>query len=128
MRMHRAQIITEATFRDFAKLGEVIAKLLEMPNVQIADLNWRITDKTRNSLRSESRKLALSDAIQAAKDYGEVIDKIFEVENVNDRSRFGYYDDVRYCTKGDDHKLRELDVTPQDIKLLHEVDVVFRAD
>jgi hypothetical protein len=62
-RWHDARVSIEATFRDFAKLAEVATKLLAMPNVQVDDLNWELTNDTRKSLRSECRKSALQDAI-----------------------------------------------------------------
>jgi len=72
-RQYHASSSFEVIFRDFEKLGDVASSLFAMPHVDITSISWRLTDETRESLGSETRKAAMLNAIQKARDYAEVI-------------------------------------------------------
>ncbi|KAL2364304.1 hypothetical protein RJZ56_002735 [Blastomyces dermatitidis] len=60
-----------ATFRDFAKLGEIASQLFMMPFVEVRAVNWRLMDVTAEKLAKEARKKPLMDAIEKANDFAE---------------------------------------------------------
>lgn len=72
-RVYFATSSFEIIFCDFNKLSEIAGKLVAHPNVEIDSIDWRLTDDTKKALGSESRKLALRDAIGKANDYVNVI-------------------------------------------------------
>ncbi|RJE24936.1 hypothetical protein PHISCL_02768, partial [Aspergillus sclerotialis] len=80
-RVYYAQVNINANFRDFGKLSQVAAELLALPNVEISGIDWQLTKPTRKALGSESRKLAMLDAVEKARDYAEVVGReVFAVE------------------------------------------------
>lgn len=124
--VYYAQVNLEATFRDFTKLGEVTGKLLGESNIEISGIDWRLADETRNSLGSESRKLAMLNAMEIARDYSEVIGREVTAVEVNDGfSRRGV---ARMALAGSAPGPQILDLTPQKIELSHEVGVKFRGE
>lgn len=72
-RVHHATSSFEVIFRDFSKLSEIAGKLVAHPKVEIDSIEWRLTDATKKALGSESRKLAIRDAVHKANDYAEVV-------------------------------------------------------
>ncbi|KKA20197.1 hypothetical protein T310_5766 [Rasamsonia emersonii CBS 393.64] len=72
-RQYEVSIKIEALFRDFDKFGQICSQLVSTPYVEIASINWRLTDETRKALESEARKLSLLDAIEQARDYSEIV-------------------------------------------------------
>ncbi|EEQ87380.2 uncharacterized protein BDCG_02500 [Blastomyces dermatitidis ER-3] len=74
-----------ATFRDFAKLGEIASQLFMMPFVEVRAVNWRLMDVTAEKLAKEARKKPLMDAIEKANDFAETVHReVFPVE-INDQ-------------------------------------------
>jgi hypothetical protein len=70
-RKYWARTDFELEFRDFGKMGAVTTQLLAMPNVSISNTRWRLTEKTKESLGSQSRKEAVQDAMAKARDFAE---------------------------------------------------------
>lgn len=70
---HRGNLSLVAVFRDFAKMSEVVGKLVGYANVDINSIGWELTEATQKALSSESRKEAIRDAVQKANDYTDVI-------------------------------------------------------
>ncbi|PIG69420.1 hypothetical protein AARAC_005256 [Aspergillus arachidicola] len=71
---HRARVYTartnfEVKFRDFSKLGEFVSDVAKDPLVSVRDVDWQLTDDTKQQLGQECRKLAVWDALAKAKDY-----------------------------------------------------------
>lgn len=126
--VYYAQVSIEATFRDFAKLGEVAGKLLGQPNVEISGVDWRLTDGTKNSLGSQSRKLAMLNAIEIARDYSEVIGREVFAVDIDDGFSGRNRGVARMALAGSGPGPQVLDLTPQDIELSHEVAVKFRGE
>src|SRR5436190_14404406 len=85
-RQYYASSSFQVIFRDLDRLGEMASVLFAMPHVQIGSIQWRLTDQTRESLSTQSRKEAMLDAIQKARDYAEVVGRDvvpIEVADVN---------------------------------------------
>lgn len=59
-------------FSDFGVLDKLATQFSAMENVKIQKIEWRLTDKTLEEMRSVARRRAAKDAIQRAKDYAEV--------------------------------------------------------
>ncbi|KLJ06827.1 hypothetical protein EMPG_17679 [Blastomyces silverae] len=77
-----------ATFRDFAKLGQIASGLFMMPFVEVHSIDWRLTDATAAELAKEARKKALLDAIEKASDFAQTVNReVFPVE-INDRGEY----------------------------------------
>lgn len=70
-RKYSASVSFEVEFHNFAKLSTVTSQLLAMPNVSIYSTIWRLTEKTKKSLGSQSRKEAVQEALTKAKDFAE---------------------------------------------------------
>lgn len=88
-KQHHASVSFEAIFRDFETLGRIATSFLAMPHVDITRIEWRLTDPTQTKLVSKSRKAALLDAIEKAKDYAEVVQReVIPVEITENGSSF----------------------------------------
>jgi uncharacterized protein YggE len=85
---YRASTTFEVRFADFEKLSVACADLSRMQHVAIRSLVWSLSDGTRASLASESRRQAVADAVVKAKDYGKAFgkDKITPLEITDERS------------------------------------------
>jgi len=89
-RQYNANVRFEVIFKDFTKLGEVIATLFNMPHVEIEGTEWRLTDATKAGLGSDSRKAAMQDAVAKARDYAEVIGReVAAVEILDELTTYG---------------------------------------
>ncbi|KAL9106039.1 MAG: hypothetical protein Q9227_008882 [Pyrenula ochraceoflavens] len=60
-------------FQDFKLLGEIATALASMPNVDVPNISWRVTDATREALGSQARKEAVQDAVTKARDFASVV-------------------------------------------------------
>ncbi|BCR91371.1 SIMPL domain-containing protein [Aspergillus chevalieri] len=130
-RVHYAQLRFEATFREFKKLSEVAGRLSAYPNVAISNIDWRLTDETKQELGSKTRKLAMKDAIQKAFDYAEVIGREVNPVEITDMESPGlhsprYMAAMAACPMEDERE--ELDLTPQDVELTSSIQVNFRGE
>ena len=138
-RVYHAQVNINAYFRDFGKLSEVVAQLLALPNVEISGITWQLTKPTRKALGSESRKLAMLDAVERARDYADVVGReVFAVE-IDDEPRSGPsagYQMMMMQQRAPQMPIGYagnqgeggLDLTPQNIDVAHSVQVKFRGE
>jgi len=83
-RVYYATSSFEVVFYDFKKLSEIVGKLVAQPKVEINSIEWRLAEATKKELGSESRKLAMRDAIDKANDYAEVIGREVVAVEIND--------------------------------------------
>jgi uncharacterized protein len=72
-RLFFARTSFEIKVRDFERLGSLATTLSTMPLVSIRHVEWRLTDATKASLASESRREAVRDAVVKARDYAAVL-------------------------------------------------------
>lgn len=135
-RVYYASSSFQVIFRDFARMSQVAGKLVAFPKVEIESVDWRLTEETRKSLGSASRREAMLDAIRKAKDYAEVIGcEVVAVEitdeehgspgrprNLVHTRRVAAY--ASFTTDEDDEPL---DLTPQQIEYTGAVQVRFEA-
>ncbi|KAJ5126775.1 hypothetical protein N7448_007554 [Penicillium atrosanguineum] len=141
-RVHHATSSFEVIFRDFGKLSEVAGKLVAHPKVEIDSIDWRLTDATKKALGSESRKLAIRDAIHKATDYAEVIGQEVVAVEITDggsashvRARYMAAAPAPARARGlfgaspqmEDEADTALDLNPQQIEFTGVVDVKFEA-
>lgn len=68
-RRYTANSSVDLTFNEFSKMGSMASTLSQIEFVSISSLDWRLKDKTRASLGSQSRRNAVRDAIVKAGDY-----------------------------------------------------------
>ncbi|KAE8373952.1 hypothetical protein BDV26DRAFT_270905 [Aspergillus bertholletiae] len=68
-RVYTARTSFEVKFQDFSKLGEFVSDVAKDPLVSVRDVDWQLTDDTKQQLGQECRKLAVLDALAKAKDY-----------------------------------------------------------
>jgi uncharacterized protein YggE len=85
---YRASITFEVRFADFEKLSAACADLSRMAYVSIRSLNWSLSEGTRASLASESRRQAVADAVVKAQDFGKAFNKdnVTPVEITDEKS------------------------------------------
>jgi uncharacterized protein YggE len=86
-RQYYASSSFEIIFRDPDRLGQTASILFAMPHVEITSIQWRLTDETRASLRSQSRKEAMLDAIRQARDYAGVVGREVVPVEITDGSQ-----------------------------------------
>src|SRR5271155_472894 len=72
-RLFFARTSFEIKARDFERRGSLATPLSTMPLVSISQVEWRLTDATKASLASESRREAVKDAVVKARDYAAVL-------------------------------------------------------
>ena len=60
-------------FADFKVLGGVCADLAEIPHVLIQGISWVLTDETKATLVTQSRTLAVEDAVAKARDFAAAV-------------------------------------------------------
>ncbi|KAL9014186.1 MAG: hypothetical protein Q9173_001149 [Seirophora scorigena] len=80
---------SEAMFRNFANLGELIGMLFRMPHFEVYGTGLRLTPATINSIGCESRKAAMKNAVQKAQDYAGALERnpvMIEVTNAGSLS------------------------------------------
>ncbi|KAL8833021.1 MAG: hypothetical protein Q9170_004567 [Blastenia crenularia] len=121
-----------AIFRDFTKLGEVTSSLLRMPYVEVAKTQWRLTDATLESLGSESRKMAMQDAIKKAGDYASVLGRTpvaIEVSDSGARYYGGASQELAHTRGGTSgSQIEGMTLEPEDVKVMTGIDVKFQAN
>ncbi|KAJ5872723.1 uncharacterized protein N7529_005076 [Penicillium soppii] len=129
---HHATISFTAVFHEFEAMGKAVSGLLAIPKVEIKSIDWSLTDETGKKLSSETRKLALRDAIQQADDLSEVLGRNVGVVEIFDA---GYSSPPmrRYMMAAadfsDDSRSEPLalDLTPQEIDVETSLQVTFEA-
>ncbi|KAJ5288222.1 hypothetical protein N7478_003908 [Penicillium angulare] len=141
-----AQSSFQAKFRNLATLSQVTGKLVTYPLVDINSIEWCLTDETQQNLSSESRKLAIRNAIEKANDFAEVVGRAVvpvEIDGGEQRSfqqavqqmpRYmmqqmasvqGQYLEMSSTSVADDNGA--LNMSPQDIRYTGSVQVRFAA-
>jgi uncharacterized protein YggE len=142
-RVHHATSSFEVIFRDFNKLSEIAGMLVAHPKVEIDSIEWRLTDDTKKALGSESRKMAIRDAVRKANDYAEIIGQEVVAVEVSDggstshvraRQMFGappVRERARIYTSSSPGMASEedtsLDMNPQQIEFTGSVHVRFES-
>ena len=129
-RLYSVSTSFRVIFCDFDKLADVASTLLITPHVSIENTTWRLTDDTYASLASESREMAMRDAVQKAEDFADVIGR--EVLAVEIK-HLGL--SARPRTKQSAREMGEpplgaaligrLALEPEDVELSSSVEVVF---
>jgi uncharacterized protein YggE len=107
-----------------------------MQHVSISSIEWRLTDATRSSLASQSRREAVKDAVVKAKDYAAVLvrGKPEAVEVMDGSGHFDGYvpGQMRMAAHGgafaQQRQGEVLDFEPESIQLNSTVTVKFIAD
>lgn len=135
-RVYHASSSFAVIFRDFSKMGEVVGKLVALPKVEVNSIDWRLTDETKKALGSQSRKEAMCDAINKAKDFADVIGREVVAVKVEDGGS-GSYGNVTHQPRRrmlyaasaalDDDDTDALDLTPEQIRYTGSVQVDFQA-
>jgi uncharacterized protein len=128
----------EIKVRDFERLGSLTTTLSTMPLVSIGQVEWRLTDATRASLASESRREAIKDAVIKARDYATILcrGKPEAVEVSDGNGNFGSYGQgfrSRVAVHGGGHGNGQqedeiLDLEPESVQLDTTVTVKFLAE
>lgn len=137
-RVYHAEVKISANFRNYTTLSEFTATLLCLSNIEILGIDWQLTAPTKKSLGSESRKLAMLDAVEKARDYAEVIGREVVAVEVKEPSswEFGYGRPAAMLPQmpqmpggsAGGGAEKGLDLTPQNIELKHTLQVKFRGD
>ena len=60
-------------FKDFAELGTFATMVSTMEFVMVQNISWELTDATKTSLGTKSRKEAIKNAMHKANDYSEAL-------------------------------------------------------
>lgn len=136
-RVHTATSSYSAIFRNFAKLGDVVGNLMTHPHVSIDRVEWKLTDATIKSLHSESRTLAMENAIEKAEDYARVVGRKVFAREINDSDHGNQVamlqqqqmarSAVYGSGVGPSHD-SSVDMTPQDIRYTGRVTVKFESE
>lgn len=137
-RLFFARTSFEIKVRDFERLGSLATTLSTMPLVSISQVEWRLTDATKASLASESRREAIKDAVVKARDYAAVLGRgTPEAVEVSDgNGNFGSYahgfrSRVAAYGGGDGRGQQEseiMDFEPESVQLNTTVTVKFLAE
>jgi uncharacterized protein YggE len=130
-RKYSASASFELEFHDFAKLSTVTSQLLAMSNVSIYSTIWRLTEKTKKSLGSQSRKEAVQEALTKAKDFAEAAGyksvKPFEItDGYSGKEYTGDVPGIGKVVRGDDDTA--LSSVPEEIHLRSNVTVKLYAE
>lgn len=140
-RVHTATSSYSVIFRNLAKLGDVVGKLMTHPHVSIDRVEWKLTDATIKSLHSESRTLAMENAIEKAEDYARVVGRKVFAREINDSAHGNQVamlqqqqqqfqmarSAVHGSGVGPSHD-GSVDMTPQDIRYTGSVTVKFESE
>lgn len=129
-RVFTANTAFEVEFRDFNKLGAVVTQLLAKPNVNINNTTWRLTEQTKDSLGSQSRRRAVLDAVTKAKDFADAAGckEIRPVDITDGYSSVEYASDMPQRGKQfDGADGSQLSFAPEDVQLRANVSIKFYA-
>lgn len=72
-RTYGARTHLDIRFRDFSRLGSMTNMLSTTPLVSIKGVTWNLTEETEALLAVQSRREALEDAVQRARDFADVV-------------------------------------------------------
>ncbi|MCJ1229623.1 hypothetical protein MMC12_006292 [Toensbergia leucococca] len=133
-RKYEASTQFEVIFRDFDRLGQVATTLLTMPHAEIKSTSWRLTDETMESMGSESRQMAMRNAVQKATDYADVVGrKVVAVEITDQYSSTRGRATQSLGRSGErgtktSVSVNSLVLKPEDVELSASVDVRFVSE
>jgi len=129
-RKYSANTSFELEFRDSTQLSSVTTQLLAIPNVSIYNTTWRLMEKTKKSLGSQSRKEAVHEALAKAKDFAEAAGyrsvKPFEI--TDGYSGEEYRSEVPAGKMVGGNEDTALSFVPEEIQLRSSVTVKFSAE
>lgn len=126
-------------FSDFAVLNKLATQFSAMENVRIQRIDWNLTDRTYDSIKSGARKLAAEDAMQRAYDYAAVFAGVAKeevgkkVRAVHVKESNSYYQSTRpqlhygKMMRGAKVASHELQFQPEDVRLQVNVDGRFEV-
>jgi len=125
----------EAKFQHFGDLGRFATTLTTTPFVSISLIDWRLTDKTRASLSTEIRRMAIEDAVKKAQDFGNALGRRHIVATEVSSIGGGTYGNP-YATASPRIQIRsyrrepqeELNFEPEDVAINCSVEVKFVAE
>lgn len=134
--VHHAAIGVTAKFKDFDALAEWITTVAAVPGVQVAGIEWSLTEAKRTAVTTEVRSRAVRDAADKARVFAQAIG----VQNVSaiaiaDPGMLGVHGNgipaspamMRASAVGGGGDSGALDFTPEDIKVEAAVDAQFSA-
>lgn len=137
-RVFHAQLRIEAIFVDFKRLASFAGRLAALPTVSISNIAWQLTPETTRALSSQTRKLAMADAIEKAGDLAGVVGRAVEPVEVSDSGSggapssgalFGSARKLRVSAASSmEDNRQELDLTPEDVELNTSLYVVFKGE
>jgi uncharacterized protein len=129
-RKYTASTSFELEFRDFTQLSSVTTQLLAIPDVSIQNTTWRLTEKTKKSLGTQSRKEAIHEALAKAKDFAEAAGyrsvKPFEITDGYSGEEYVSEPPTGKMIRGDEDTA--LSFVPEEIQLRSSVMVKFYAE
>jgi hypothetical protein len=128
----------EIKFADFTVLGSICTEFANTRFVNVQDISWRLTEKTKASLGGQSRKLAVEDAVAQARDFAEAVGKGFvrPVDIDTDSRDYGFGETRRVglhaqTREGGRQREQEADILnfePEEVELSCTVRVKFEAE
>ncbi|RYP40667.1 hypothetical protein DL767_001525 [Monosporascus sp. MG133] len=132
--VYTARTTFKVTFRDFARLGQVVSDLTNRPYVSVVSVEWRLTTPTKLEMSKASRKLAIEDAVDNARDYAEALGRTsWQALEVSDTDTSGgncstmAYTPTLFGGGARDHQEKSLHFTPQSCEVHCSVKVLFEA-
>ncbi|KAJ5970672.1 uncharacterized protein N7479_000590 [Penicillium vulpinum] len=124
-RVYKAITSIYAIFCDFHELYKFIMKVDEYPNARMNNINWYLTEISKNEIGAESRMEAILDAVTKAKQYAQSVGyddvaplDIREIEGEGMNA-------ARYPQRPPTRHASGINLTPQDIVLNSCVEVTF---
>ncbi|PWN52692.1 hypothetical protein IE53DRAFT_384833 [Violaceomyces palustris] len=143
IQVHSASTRIKVKFRDFEKMGEMVSLFSTLPDVEVAHVEWDLTDKTRESLQEETRQSAVREAMTKAKHYAGALGlSVLDCLEINDpeAASVGSGSVVGYgvaqprmmrmaasAPAGGDGGLQGLEMSPEDIEITTIVHAKFIA-
>lgn len=122
-------------FRDFGVLGGILTDLAPMSNVEISNINWRVSDATKSSLGTQSRKEAIENAVLKANDFASVLaDKKPRAVEIDEKHTSSATSSHMRALKGQvgtayaDGEKNGLSFEPEDVSLTTNVHVKFLVE
>ncbi|CEH16292.1 Protein of unknown function DUF541 [Ceraceosorus bombacis] len=134
-----AQAAVEATFRDIAKLSDIITTVSAIPHVSLQRVGWKLRKATRDSSQSDLRRRAAGNARVKAEDYAAALGctaslKCVEVSDFNASPGWGAARTygapmmARAAVPGSQPQAPDIELKPEDIDVSIEVQTVWEAE
>ncbi|EXJ85631.1 hypothetical protein A1O1_05997 [Capronia coronata CBS 617.96] len=128
-----ARTSVDIRFRDFVKLGELVAQLSSTPYVNITGVTWKLTDDTQDALADQARMNALRQTIRRANSYAEVIGRTASVVpvKIEDASQYRPTGRIKQTARKAAAPMSVgggIDFEPQTMDVTATLDVEFHAE